>query len=125
MLTLSGLIFLFLIAGIVFYWQRNRHIQEIATHIAREYCARKQWQFLDGTTQFKGLQFKKREKNWCLLREYYFEYYDGILRCVGRMVMHKTHLLEIRPLQHDTQPPSKNDQTLPKNNVVPFPKKKR
>jgi len=121
MLSITGVLFLFVVAGTVFYWQRNRHIQEVATHLARQYCERKQWQFLDGTTQFKGMQIKKIQRDWRLLREYHFDFFDGDVRLTGIVVMHKTSLLDIRI---PNQKPETDVNTPEVNNVIPFPKRK-
>ena len=95
--TMSSLVLLLIIAGLVWYWQAGMNCRDIAIATARNTCAREGLQLLDGTVALRQIRpFYRDSGRFGLLRTFGFEYSDdGVSRLSGCIVLRNTRVESI------------------------------
>ena len=130
MFTLSGIIFLLIVAVGVAYWQSSARSRELATRVSKQMCEKHKLQFLDGTT-IQDKQRLHRGENGRLgfERRYHFDFYNGDQRLQGRVTVFQYEITElylenplpdVEPLQQELFK-SANETS----NVIQFPNKNK
>lgn len=75
-------------AGGAWFWFDSLRAREAATALAKEFCERKELQFLDGTASLTGLSLKKSDHGFSIVRCYQFDFAEsGSLRRKGLIIM--------------------------------------
>lgn len=130
MLTLSGLIFLILIAIGVALWQTNARARELANHTSKKVCAQQNLQFLDGTTILDRFHIKRADSGLLgIIRHYHFEFYNGSERLKGHITIFKNEVIELYletplPDLHKREQRDLFDSANETSNIIQFPKKR-
>ena len=89
MLDINAILWLILVAVIVFYWMHALRSKEAALKTAQKHCEQMQVQFLDQSVYLKRIWFKRNEQGQlCLWRDFYFEFtVSGDDRYFGRVTL--------------------------------------
>lgn len=84
MAEMEPILWLTLLGTVGVLWGTNLRARELATALARDYCAREQLQFLDGTVALANLRPTVERGRLCWRRRYHFEFSErGDLRRLG------------------------------------------
>lgn len=117
MLKISSILLLILILigiGLIYSFLKSK---EIANTAAQSACENHQLQFLDGTTSFAKIRFKRNHEGRLRIQHYYrFEYFDGESRKTGTILVSDLAVQQIN-FTHEKQHASTS-------NVIQFPNKK-
>ncbi len=93
---MNALTFLFVLAILVWLWQYNLRLREIAIHKCKISCRTMELQLLDETVALHKIRISKDNRNQVkLLRRYQFEFsldgydrYEGSITFLGQVVDH-------------------------------------
>lgn len=81
---MEPILWLLLLGTVGVFWVTNLRARELATVLARDYCARNQLQFLDDTVALAYLRPTVERGRLCWRRRYHFEFSEqGDLRRAG------------------------------------------
>ncbi len=81
---MEAIFWLLLVGGVGVVWLTSLRARELATHLAREHCARRQLQFLDDTVALASLRPALAHGRLLIRRRYQFEFSEhGDLRRAG------------------------------------------
>jgi hypothetical protein len=86
---MNSLLFLMLLAIIVWFWQENLRYREFAVRQCKRICQEMNLQLLDQTVALTSLKLRRdQNKNIKILRKYNFEIsMDGANRCRGYIIL--------------------------------------
>lgn len=89
MLDINAILWLMLLAVVVFYWMNALRVKDAAFSAAQKHCEMMEVQFLDQSVYLKRIWFKRNEQGQlCLWRDFYFEFtVNGDDRYFGRVTM--------------------------------------
>ena len=126
MITLSSIIFLFLLFAFVAFWQSNARARELANRVAEQVCDREDLQFLDGTTLLNRIRLKRNsEGKLTLVRQFQFDFYNGHERLNGKITVIEHKITDIYIETLPAEPELKSNYLFnpanETNNVIPFP----
>lgn len=122
MLSIGTIIFLLLLALLIWLWNTNTRIKEIAIVAAKQICQDHGLQFLDGTPHLEKCRPQRHSDGYIAIRrEYGFDYYDGEHRRSGTVITIAGIVTKITLDIDDATPPPTLEN---KSNVIPFRKPK-
>jgi len=79
---------LLVLSAALLWWHSSVNALDRARSIARAFCQRQDWQFLDQTVSITSLRPRRAETGWILMRAYRFEFSpDGGSRCRGGVML--------------------------------------
>ena len=89
MSDLHAVLWLFVTAGIIYYWRRALQAKDLAFRAAERHCREMDVQMLDQSVYLRKLWLKRNSRGaLCLWRAFYFEFTStGEDRYSGRVVM--------------------------------------
>ena len=90
-----GILFIFALAGAIWFIFDSMRAREIATELARNYCEKRGVQFLDGSAALRSMRMVRRSDVMKVQRKFHFEYTvvgesrdQGVIVITGRTVDH-------------------------------------
>lgn len=106
---MESLIFICLLALVVFIWLDGARARELANGISKALCDKHQWQLLDQSVALKRFALRRGENGLRFRRMFSFEYSaNGTERRIGYIIMlgNKLEYIEVPELEKTvTSPP--------------------
>lgn len=98
MLDIQWLLWLIILAALIFYWRDALRVKELAYRAARERCADLDVQLLDETIFLRRIWLKRNARGqMAVWRAFYFEFtVAGTDRYFGRVLMLGSSLIEVQ-----------------------------
>lgn len=90
----DALIFLIVLAAIVWFWQLNLRYRELAIRLVKNVCAEMQLQLLDQTVALSGFFLQRADGRLVGVRRYSFEISsNGVDRFSGYIILYGKRLI--------------------------------